>query len=200
MDQIAELSRIFQQKISRVLAEWFAREQSPSDCRSRWQTCFASITDVRRKGHCCDRTRHGWARLDGIKLRIAYPREMANRYGEAALQAVRMNLYGKALTPVERWQDAVQKLYPTQAGQKKKAPREAFVGLCDAGLVKGITVDNNSVGNRNKDYAVAAVELLRAGTHKTVTQLWSAVTDSDGTEHACQMDVVLALWKNNLIN
>jgi hypothetical protein len=43
------------------------------------------------------------------------------------------------------------------------------------------------------------VTLLRAGTHKTVTQLWSAVTDSDGTEHASQMDVVLALWKNGLI-
>ena len=124
---------------------------------------------------------------------------MANRYGEAALQAVRMNLYGKALSPAERWQDAVQKLYPTPAGQKKKAPREAFVGLCEAGLVKGVAADSFATGNRNKDYAVAAVELLRDGTHKTVTQLWTAVTDSDGTEHSCQMDVVLALWKNDLI-
>ena len=124
---------------------------------------------------------------------------MANRYGEAALQAVRMNLYGKALTPGERWQDAVQKVYPTPAGQKKKAPREAFVGLCEAGLVKGVPAPAFATANRNKDYAVAAVELLRAGTHKTVTQLWTAVSDSDGTEHACQMDVVLALWKNSLI-
>ena len=110
-----------------------------------------------------------------------------------------MELYGKALTPGERWQDAVQKLYPTPAGQKKKAPRESFVGLCGAGLVKGIPAGDYAAGNRNKDYAVAAVTLLRAGTHKTVTQLWSAVTDSDGTEHAFQMDVVLALWKNGLI-
>ena len=110
-----------------------------------------------------------------------------------------MNLYGKALSPAERWQDAVQKLYPTPAGQKKKAPREAFVGLCEAGLVKGVAADSFATGNRNKDYAVAAVELLRDGTHKTVTQLWTAVTDSDGTEHSCQMDVVLALWKNDLI-
>jgi hypothetical protein len=124
---------------------------------------------------------------------------MANRYGEAALQAVRMELYGKALTPCERWQDAVQKLYPTPAGQKKKAPRESFVGLCGAGLVKGIPAGDYAPGNRNKDYAVAAVQLLRAGTHKTVTQLWSTVTDADGTEHAAQMDVVLALWKNGLI-
>lgn len=124
---------------------------------------------------------------------------MANRYGEAALMAVRMELYGKALSPGERWQDAVQKVYPTPAGQKKNAPRAAFVGLCEAGLVKGIAAGNYSAGNRNKDYAVAAVALLRAGTHTTVTQLWSAVTDGDSSEHASQMDVVLALWKNKLI-
>jgi len=57
-----------------------------------------------------------------------YTSQMANRYGEAALMAVRMELYGKALTPGERWQDAVQKLYPTPAGQKKNAPRAALSG------------------------------------------------------------------------
>jgi len=126
---------------------------------------------------------------------------MANRYGEAALMAVRMNLYGKALTPAERWQDAVQKLYPSALpAQKKIGPRAAFLGLCEAGLVKGIAAGEFVSGNRNKDYAVEAVKLLRAGTHKTVTQLWAGVTDGDGTAvHQSQMDVVLALWKNGLI-
>jgi hypothetical protein len=123
---------------------------------------------------------------------------MANRYGEAALMAVRMELYGKALTPAERWQDAVAKLYPTTpVGQKKSGPRGAFLGLCEAGLVKGIPAGNYAPAGRNKDYAVEAVRLLKAGTHKTVSQLWSAV--GDGAEHGAQMDVVLALWKNGLI-
>ena len=129
---------------------------------------------------------------------------MANRYGEAALMAVRMETYGKALTPAERWDDAVKKLYPTTpAGQKKGGPRGAFVGLCEAGLVKGIAAGAGatltSAGYRNKAYAVNAVELLRAGTHKTVTQLWGAVTEGEPGDHASQMDVVLALWKNGLI-
>jgi hypothetical protein len=125
---------------------------------------------------------------------------MANRYGEAALMAVRMELYGKALTPAERWQDAVQKLYPNALpAQKKNAPRGAFLGLCEAGLVKGIPAGNYASGNRNKDYAVAATALLRAGTHKTVTQLWSAVTEGEEAVHNSQMDVVLALWKNGFI-
>jgi hypothetical protein len=46
---------------------------------------------------------------------------------------------------------------------------------------------------------VNAVELLRAGTYKTVTQLWGAVTEGEPVDHASQMDVVLALWKNGLI-
>jgi hypothetical protein len=125
---------------------------------------------------------------------------MANRYGEAALMAVQMELHGKELTPAQRWQDVVRRLYPTSvSAQKKAGPRGAFLGLCEAGLVKGIPAGDYASGNRNKDYAVAAVALLRAGTHKSVTQLWAAVTDGDGTVHNSQMDVVLALWKNGLI-
>lgn len=125
---------------------------------------------------------------------------MANRYGEAALMAVKMETYGKALSPLERWDDAVKKLYPTTpVAQKKSAPRAAFVGLCDAGLVKGIAAGIYNSGNRNKDYAVEAVKLLAGGTHKTVSQLWGAVTEGEEVQHGSQMDVVLALWKNGLI-
>ena len=115
-----------------------------------------------------------------------------------------METYGKALTPAERWDDAVRKLYPTTPiGQKKAAPRGAFVGLCEVGMVKGIVPGPasslTSQGNRNKAYAVQAVELLRAGKHKTVSQLWTAVSEGDEVQHGSQMDVVLALWKNGLI-
>ncbi len=129
---------------------------------------------------------------------------MANRYGEAALLAVRMPTFGKALSPAERWMAAVRQLYPTTPiGQKKSGPRNAFVGLCEAGLVKGVAPGvaepGTSGATRSKAYAVQAVEFLRAGTHATVTQLWSAVSDGEAGEHANQMDVVLALWKNSLI-
>lgn len=129
---------------------------------------------------------------------------MANRYGEAALLAVRMPTFGKMPSPAERWSAAVRQLYPTTPiGQKKSGPRNAFVGLCEAGLVKGIETGTpepaTSSATRNKGYAVQAVELLRAGTHTTVSQLWSAVSDGEAGEHASQIDVVLALWKNGLI-
>lgn len=126
---------------------------------------------------------------------------MANRYGEAALMAVRMETYGKAITPAERWQDAVAKLYPTTpAAQRKAGPKQAFLGLCEAGLIKGIAAGQYSPSNRNKLYALQAVQMLRAGTHKTVSQLWGAVNEGNEISHASQMDVVLALWKNDLID
>ena len=124
---------------------------------------------------------------------------MANRYGEAALIAVRMETYGKAVTARERWDEAVKQVYPTTPiGQKKAGPRQAFVGLCGTGLVKGISGAEGKV-SPNGQYAVEAVKLLAAGTHTTVSQLWAAVTKGEAGEHASQMDVVLALWKNGLI-
>ena len=125
---------------------------------------------------------------------------MANKYGEAALMAVRMETYGKRISASERWQEAVKTLYPTTpAGQNKNPPRLAFLGLCEAGLVKGIDPTHPTSANKSKTYATQAAALLAAGTHKTVTQLWTAVTNGEATPHASQMDVVLALWKNGLL-
>jgi hypothetical protein len=110
-----------------------------------------------------------------------------------------METYGKTFTPAKRWQEAVKKLYPTSPiGQKKGAPRNAFVGLCEHGLVQGIQAAEGR-SSPDKAAAIKAVELLRAGSHKTVTQLWAAVNEDDGKPHNSQMDVVLALWKNGLI-
>ena len=125
---------------------------------------------------------------------------MANRYGEAALLAVRMDTYGKAFSPLERWNDAVQKLYPTSpSAQKKGGPRSAFLSLCESGLVKGIVACQYAPSNKHKPYATRAVSLLVAGTHKNVSSLWAEVTDGEDIPHSSQMDVVLALWKNDLI-
>jgi hypothetical protein len=105
---------------------------------------------------------------------------MANKYGEAALLAARMETYGKAIIPQQRWQEATQKLYPTSpSAQRKGGPRFAFLSLCEAGLVKGIPAGQYAPSNKDKSYALRAVVLLNAGTHKTVTTLWAEVTDGE---------------------
>ena len=122
---------------------------------------------------------------------------MANRYGEAALIATREG----GAKPAARWESAMNKLYPTSpTSRKKSSPRGAFLGLCEEGLVKGIPAGHYAASKENKDYAVRAAALLAEGTKSWSTSaLWQAVTNAPETQHSSQMDVVLALWKNDLI-
>jgi len=125
---------------------------------------------------------------------------MANRYGEAALIAAREAVSPK-VSPAVRWESAMAKLYPTsQAARKKGCPRGAFLGLCEEGLVKGIPAGHYTSSRDNKDYAVRAAALLIEGKQSWSTSaLWRTVTNDPAKTHNSQMDVVLALWKNNLI-
>jgi len=125
---------------------------------------------------------------------------MANRYGEAAIMAVRQ-VASVGLTPADRWERAMEKVYPTSPGARKKAgPRSAFLSLCEAGLVKDIPAGRYTKTQDNKPYAVQAVALLIEGAQRwSVSTLWQKVTDGADTVHNGQMDIVLALWNNHLI-
>jgi hypothetical protein len=124
---------------------------------------------------------------------------MANRYGEAAILTARAEAQYRS-HPAERWAEVVASLYPTSpSAQRKGAPRQAFLSLCEAGLIKGIPAGQYSAPHRGITYATRAVSLLEAGTHTTISSLWAEVTDGEQIPHASQMDVVMALWKNNLI-
>ena len=125
---------------------------------------------------------------------------MANRYGEAALLAAR-KMSSADINPVRRWESAMATVYPTSpAARKKGSPRGAFLGLCEAGLVKGIPAGHYSPSAANKAYAVRAAALLNEGKVRWSTStLWRAVENDPAKLHNGQMDIVLALWKNDLI-
>ncbi len=124
---------------------------------------------------------------------------MANKFGEAALIAARLDV-PERVTAAERWDVAVRQLYPEKPYmQKKGAPKAAFLGLCEAGLVQGVPPGASTAPNRNKQYGVKAAALLKAGTHRTVSALWAEVSEGEEPPHSAQMDVVMALWKNGLV-
>jgi hypothetical protein len=125
---------------------------------------------------------------------------MANRYGEGALIAARQAA-SPNVGPATRWENAMATLYPTSPSARKKGcPRGAFLGLCEEGLVKGIPAGHYTSSKDNKDYAVRAAALLTEGKQSwSTTSLWQAVTNDPSKTHNSQMDVVLALWKNDLI-
>lgn len=103
------------------------------------------------------------------------------------------------IDPVARWESAMEKLYPaSSAARKKGCPRGAYLGLCEEGLVKGIPVGRYTTSRDNKAYAFRAVALLTEGTQlRSTSALWRAVTNEKA--HNSQMDIVLALWNNDLI-
>lgn len=96
----------------------------------------------------------------------------------------------------------MQELYPTSpAARKKGGPRGAFLGLCEEGLVKGISPGSYSASRDYKDYAVRAAALLTEASRKwSISTLWREVVNDAGQDDNGQMDVVMALWKNDLIN
>jgi hypothetical protein len=95
----------------------------------------------------------------------------------------------------------MQRLYlSSPTARRKSGPRGAYLGLCEEGLVKGIPPGRYTSSNDNKTYAVRAAALLAEGKQNwSTSSLWRAVTDDPEKTHNCQMDVVLALWKNGLI-
>jgi hypothetical protein len=128
-----------------------------------------------------------------------------NKYGQAAISAIKLIENKQALTPIDAWSISTSAIFGKgTSSQKKGCPKSAFIGLCEVGLVLGIPQgsyaerDNSQI---NKEYAIKAVELLRMnpGLVNYKRSLWEAVMNGEVKQHNSQMDVVLALWENGLI-
>jgi hypothetical protein len=120
------------------------------------------------------------------------------------------------------WKKATERQFPVVQGrsdekknkdyQRKGCPKNAFLGLCEGGYVKGIERWDNAE-KPNKRYAIDAYQKLANRVTKyhaikdrdtLVTMLWKAVRPArEGKkpmQHNHQMDVVVALWEAQLLN
>ena len=124
------------------------------------------------------------------------------KYGQAALAAVKLYRNSPALSPRSAWDQATVGIFGERTdSQKKGCPRDAFLGLCEAGLVKGIPKGSYCRSVLNKNYAIAA--LLYLGNNPSFAdkpaRLWQLLMHGRQKVHNSQMDVVLALWNQGLI-
>ena len=105
---------------------------------------------------------------------------MANQYGKAAIMAARQGP-SDSPDPKVRWDAAMKKLSTSKSSQKKTCPKDAFLGLCDVGLVKGVHQGNYTESINNKEYAIRAVELLenKGAQFSSRSALWRAVMNGD---------------------
>lgn len=129
--------------------------------------------------------------------------ENFNKYGICAIKAI--NLNKEIDNPEKSWKRAAKNTLPTKSTQEKPCPKNAFLGLCEDGFVIGIEAGSyfkRVKPNVNKGYAVTAVKILRNIPALSSKELWNKVKKElnlGGKRHNSQMDVVLALWNNDLI-
>jgi len=124
------------------------------------------------------------------------------KYGTAAIEAVRLYSRGLVASPREAWEQATIKAFGLGTpSQCKSCPRDAFLGLCEEGLVKGVEPGDYTRSRKNKRYAVDAVAILEQhpSLSSSPSGLWSAVLEGESKKHNSQMDVVTSLWNKGLI-
>ena len=85
-----------------------------------------------------------------------------NKYGLAAVKAAELlSSDYKGESPNKAWDIATSELFGKgTSSQMKVCPKNAFLGLCEEGLIKGVTQGNYTNSKKNKDYATRAVEYL----------------------------------------
>jgi hypothetical protein len=130
------------------------------------------------------------------------------KYGTTAVRAVERMQRG---VPADAaWKSVADELFPDAPDARcKSCPREAFLGLCEAGLVQGVARKSRMepVESPNRKYAVTAIRLLEADpdlARGSKIGLWRRVMaelgEDPGKKHNQQIDVVLSLWEAGLID
>jgi hypothetical protein len=130
------------------------------------------------------------------------------KYGDAAVRAAEL-LRSDRGSAEAAWREVADELFAdAPAARRKTCPREAFLGLCQAGLLAGVSASRCAISEsgRNRLYATMAVRLLRADpslARGSRVELWRRVVKEVGADPNkvpnSQMDVVLALWAARLI-
>ena len=129
-------------------------------------------------------------------------------YGDVAEKAVEL-ITAKSLPAFEAWKVAAKFVFPQSvASQEKGCPRSAFLGLCAAGIVRGVPAGDygKSGTGPNAQYALAAAEIVRSTKNVVLLDkdfLWKQVLSIVGAEAGKvqnhQMEVVLRLAAKGLL-
>ncbi|GAA0337635.1 hypothetical protein GCM10008967_29870 [Bacillus carboniphilus] len=127
-----------------------------------------------------------------------------SKYGQAAIRAVELVNKKIVDSPIKGWEIATSELFGEGSwGQKKGCPKNAFLGLCEEGLVDQIPRGNYNSRklSKNKDYAITAVNIVRDQPNllDDITELWNQVTKGNGISRNYQMDVVETLIREKYI-
>ncbi|WP_442952601.1 DUF6979 family protein [Paenibacillus sp. Root52] len=107
-------------------------------------------------------------------------------------------------SPIEAWGVATAEVFGEGTwGAKKGSPKNAFLGLCEEGYIKGVSkgIYNSRKDSKNKRYAISAVSIVKKQPDllNDKKELWNQVTEGNGISHNYQLNVLEALWKRDYI-
>ncbi len=120
------------------------------------------------------------------------------QYGKAAVKAVEFRNDGERLQSA--WEKAISEYTTSELSRDKGCPRNAFLGLCEEGMIKGVDPGDYGAGEKSKGFAIRAVQILREEPTLSLnmTKLWKKVMENLGEDtsksQASRMGVVTALW------
>jgi len=120
-------------------------------------------------------------------------------YGDAAVKATKLLISKKCSSPRVAWDMAIKCFTESDESRKKVCPRNAYLGLCDAGLVEGVAGGKHAK-TENGEYAVELVRAIKANPEIVSLpkeELFQQV--APGVKENGQVGVVFALFENGLI-
>jgi hypothetical protein len=125
------------------------------------------------------------------------------KYGQTAIRAVQL-LRKTPLSAEAAWRNAAAEVFSSDSSRAKICPREAFLGLCQHGLLDGVSRDRctPSDSSKNRQYAIVGARLVASDPYAKgrVSALWRLVMTEVGADpekvHNQQLDVVLSLRAN----
>jgi len=128
------------------------------------------------------------------------------KYARVAVRAA-IELSENNCSAAESWSRAAEEVFTKgSAGYKKGCPRNAFLGLCEAGLIVGMSLREKPPERDNGRYAIIAARLLReepALAANPKAEIWRRVMVEAGADpnkqHNAQLDVVLGLRDAGLL-
>jgi uncharacterized protein DUF6979 len=125
------------------------------------------------------------------------------KYGEAAVMAARA-ADQSGIAPARAWTDAVSVLYAnSEWGRKKSCPKHAFLGLCEAGVIRGVPPGQYAAhrSGSNKEFTMRALEAVRQDPALLLqkSRLWEIATDGSGVGENGQLGVLESLRSAGLL-
>ena len=124
------------------------------------------------------------------------------KYGQAAVDAAKLLISRAVTEPAIAWDIATIKIFGKGTPAKEKGcPKGAFLGLCEYGFIKNVPKGKYTDSEDNKRYAVKAARLLIKNPQLIEDEeaLWKEIIDGEIKKQNNQMDVVISLFKNNLM-